>query len=76
MTGIGDRQPLAFLVCRVSFLLLDTLSGMCLAAFGFLPGKEVKKAKIGNLGLQDREFKLADLRTGHDIHPPEKNVSP
>jgi hypothetical protein len=25
-------------------------------AFGFLPGKEVKEAKIGNLGLQDREF--------------------
>lgn len=26
-----------------------------LAAFGFLPGKEVKEAGIGNLGLQDRE---------------------
>jgi hypothetical protein len=25
-----------------------------LAAFGFLPGKEVKSAKIGNLGMRDR----------------------
>lgn len=25
-------------------------------ALGFLPGKEVKAAKIGNLGLQDREL--------------------
>jgi hypothetical protein len=49
---------------------------MRLAAFGFLPGKEVKNAKIGNLGLQDREFKLPNLRTGHDTHIPEKNVSP
>lgn len=24
-------------------------------AFGFLPGKEVKEAGVGNLGLQDRE---------------------
>jgi hypothetical protein len=25
-------------------------------ALGFLPGKEVKAAKIGNLGLRDREL--------------------
>ena len=47
-----------FLVCHLSFLLLGTLSGICFAALGFLPGKEVKNAKIGNLGLQDREFQV------------------
>jgi len=26
------------------------------SAFGFLPGKEVKEAGVGNLGLQDRRF--------------------
>jgi hypothetical protein len=26
-----------------------------LAALGFMPGKEIKDAKAGNLGLQDRE---------------------
>lgn len=26
------------------------------AAFGFLAGKEIKDAKAGNLGIQDREF--------------------
>jgi len=26
-----------------------------LTAFGFLPGKEIKDAKVGNLGIQDRE---------------------
>jgi hypothetical protein len=53
-------------------MLLCTFSRICLAAFGFLPGKEVKNAKIGNLGLQDREFKLANLRTGRDTHPLER----
>jgi len=28
-------------------------------ALGFLPGKEVKAAKIGNLGLQDRELAVS-----------------
>lgn len=26
------------------------------AAFGFLGGKEIKEAGVGNLGLQDRKF--------------------
>jgi hypothetical protein len=51
------RLTLAFLVCHVSFLLLCALAELVFAAFGFLPGKEVKDAKIGNLGLQDRAFK-------------------
>lgn len=55
------RPPLAFPVCHISFLLSRTFSGICLAALGFLPGKEVKNAKIGNLGLQDRESQLANL---------------
>ena len=29
-------------------------------AFGFLPGKEVKDAKVGNLGIQDRKFFYSD----------------
>ncbi|KAI0296557.1 carotenoid ester lipase precursor [Multifurca ochricompacta] len=29
-----------------------------LSALGFLPGKEVKKAKVGNLGLQDQRLAL------------------
>jgi len=32
------------------FFRLNTLVG-----FGFLAGKEVKEAGVGNLGLQDRE---------------------
>ena len=32
------------------FFCLNTLVG-----FGFLAGKEVKEAGVGNLGLQDRE---------------------
>lgn len=27
-------------------------------AFGFLPGKEVKEAGVGNLGLHDREYRF------------------
>ena len=30
-------------------------------AYGFLGGKEVKAAGIGNLGLQDREYRAASL---------------
>lgn len=33
----------------------SNVSGTFFVALGFLPGKEVKAAKIGNLGLQDRE---------------------
>lgn len=28
---------------------------LALVALGFMPGKEIKDAKAGNLGLQDRE---------------------
>ena len=31
--------------------LLNRVTG-----FGFLPGKEIKAAGVGNLGLQDREY--------------------
>lgn len=30
-------------------------------AFGFLPGKEVKAAGVGNLGLHDREYISRDF---------------
>jgi hypothetical protein len=53
----------------------------CLA-FGFLPGKEVKNEKVGNLGLQDRKFiapssqsihshasRTSRLEVGADIYP-------
>ena len=33
-----------------------------LTGFGFMPGKEVKAAGVGNLGLQDREFLLSSLQ--------------
>jgi hypothetical protein len=33
-----------------------------IVALGFLAGKEVKEAKIGNLGLQDRKFHLLRVR--------------
>ena len=33
----------------------SNVPGTFFVALGFLPGKEVKAAKIGNLGLQDRE---------------------
>ena len=47
---------------HVQFLPPGTLARIRLIAFGFLPGKEVKDAKIGNLGLQDRESKLVYFR--------------
>lgn len=31
-------------------------------AFGFLPGREVKDAGVGNLGLQDRESQCRIIR--------------
>ncbi|KAH9966976.1 carotenoid ester lipase precursor [Lactifluus volemus] len=34
-----------------------------LSAFGFMPGKEVKTAKIGNLGLQDQRLALRWVQT-------------
>ncbi|KAI0306653.1 Alpha/Beta hydrolase protein [Multifurca ochricompacta] len=34
-----------------------------LSAFGFLPGKEVKEAKVGNLGLQDQRLALKWVQT-------------
>jgi hypothetical protein len=47
------------LVRRVLYLPRKVATGTgisLLVALGFLPGKEVKEAKIGNLGLQDREL--------------------
>ncbi|KAH9073439.1 alpha beta-hydrolase [Lactarius deliciosus] len=34
-----------------------------LSAFGFMPGKEVKAAKVGNLGLQDQRLALKWVQT-------------
>ncbi|KAH9966977.1 Alpha/Beta hydrolase protein [Lactifluus volemus] len=34
-----------------------------LSAFGFMPGKEVKNAKVGNLGLQDQRLALRWVQT-------------
>ncbi|KAI9450245.1 carotenoid ester lipase precursor [Russula earlei] len=34
-----------------------------LSAFGFLPGKEVKEEKVGNLGLQDQRLALKWVQT-------------
>lgn len=38
--------------------LIYVSMGYRLAGFGFLPGKEVKKAGVGNLGVQDQLFAL------------------
>jgi hypothetical protein len=40
----------------MSFYFFDTDPALIyvLSALGFLPGKEVKAEKVGNLGLQDR----------------------
>ena len=32
-----------------------------LHALGFLGGEEIKRAGVGNLGLQDREYRLVSL---------------
>jgi len=34
-----------------------------LSAFGFLPGKEIKDAKVGNLGIQDQRLALKWVQT-------------
>jgi acetylcholinesterase len=36
---------------------------------GFLPGKEVKDEKVGNLGLQDRKFYCALIRVNLYMSP-------
>jgi len=56
-------------------LLLGALAEIYLPAFGFLPGKEVKNAKLGNLGLQDRELKSSDLLQVVTLIHLKKNVS-
>jgi hypothetical protein len=63
MAGLRSSHLPAFLVRRVSFLLPETIiTTRFFVALGFLPGKEVKQAKIGNLGLQDRELKWERFR--------------
>lgn len=39
-----------------------------LLAFGFLGGKEVKAAGVGNLGLHDRKPRTPDLESVHQPH--------
>jgi hypothetical protein len=39
----------------------SALDFFALPALGFLPGKEVKDAKVGNLGLQDRKYIAFDF---------------
>ena len=39
-------------------------------AFGFLPGKEVKEVRVGNLGLRDRQsdlHRLVHVRSLFDV---------
>lgn len=43
--------------------LVSSGSSFVPTAFGFLPGKEVKEAGVGNLGLQDRELTILWLET-------------
>jgi hypothetical protein len=79
MAGLRSSHILAYLVHRVSFLLLETVivtRTRCFVALGFLPGKEVKQAKIGNLGLQDRELKWERFRLLRLTHPLVQNASP
>ena len=42
-------------------MLITFYSQFRLAAFGFLGGKEVQDAGIGNLGLHDRVLSVASL---------------
>lgn len=46
-----------FQVCQMRPLYFQAPN--LVVALGFLPGKEVKAAKIGNLGLQDRELAVS-----------------
>jgi hypothetical protein len=75
MAGFRSLHLLAFLVRRgVSFLLPETIiTTRFFIALGFLPGKEVKQAKIGNLGLQDREWER--LHSARLTHPIVQNAS-
>lgn len=57
---------LVFLVCLLVSCRFSRDPNIALTAFGFLPGKEVKKGKIGNLGLDDR--KLIALRFEPFVH--------
>ncbi|KAI0248236.1 carotenoid ester lipase precursor [Lactifluus subvellereus] len=50
--AIDLRQPVVFVSMNYR-----------LSAFGFLPGKEIKDAKVGNLGLQDQRLALRWVQT-------------
>jgi hypothetical protein len=60
MNHHADTSFPVFLVC-VSERSLGACSSFAPTAFGFLPGKEVKEAGVGNLGLQDRESTILRL---------------
>jgi hypothetical protein len=51
---------------RKGLTLIFRLNG-----FGFMPGKEIKAAGVGNLGLQDRRIKLHHMTC---IHLTELNA--
>ena len=53
--AIADIPP-ELLVCPTA--VSDTTDSDTAPAFGFLAGKEVKAAGVGNLGLQDRQYCL------------------
>jgi hypothetical protein len=63
------------------WVLAALVSSVLPTALGFLPGKEVKKAGVGNLGLQDRKptiiwfqdvhscvCRASRLELGTDVH--------
>ncbi len=53
--------PTDWVVCIISFANapVSTLNRLYSLAYGFLPGKAVKDAKAGNLGLRDRKYRQA-----------------
>ena len=56
--------PVFLVVLRTIFRSLCRWgSSFVLTALGFLPGKEVKEAGVGNLGLQDRESTILWLES-------------